>query len=119
MAQTPETHTAQRIAELENELRQRDRRITELELRLKQRDRRITNIDEFENEEDEAFDIVKEEVGSWISTLAAAVEAYVETYNEYARAWNRGVGELGADLAQFARRGFLRLARASKPSHSF
>jgi hypothetical protein len=115
MAQTPETHTAQerRIAELENELRQRDRRITELELRLKQRDRRITNIDEFENEEDEAFDIVKEEVGNWTSTLAAAVEAYVETYNEYARAWNRGVGKLGADLAQFARRGFLRLARTS------
>jgi AMP-binding enzyme len=115
MAQTPETHTAQRIAELENELRQRDRRITELEHKLKQRERRITKIDEAENEEDEAF----EEVGNWISTLAAAVEAYVETYNEYARAWNRGVGELGADLAQFARRGFLRLARASKPSHSF
>jgi hypothetical protein len=81
---------------------------------LQQRDRRSTKKiyeDEIE-EEEEAIDDVKEEVGMWASAVAAGVEGSVDTYNEYVRAWNRGVGEVGVELAQVAQRGFRRLARS-------
>ena len=118
MAQAPETHTAheQRIAALDDEIKQRDRRIAELEHKLEQRDRRSTKAlkDEIEEEVegiDEAIDDVKEEVNMWASALVVGIEGVVDMYNEYARAWNRGVGEVGAELAQSARRGFRHLAR--------
>jgi predicted nucleic acid-binding Zn-ribbon protein len=118
MAQAPETHTAheRRIAALDEEIKQRDHRIAELERKLEQRDRRSTKAlkDEIEEEEegiDEAIHDAREEVNMWASALVGGIEGVVDIYNEYARAWNRGVGEVGAELAQSARRGFRRLAR--------
>jgi hypothetical protein len=118
MAQASEDHSAyeRRIAELEHELKQRDRRITKLidEAEKLAEERREWIEDSLAGGErwtEEAFEMVKDEAGNWTWALGAACEAYVETYNEFARDWNKGVGELGADLSQLARGGFLRLAR--------